>query len=168
MAVEPTSPANGKTRVTDATRIPMSSGQQKLSVPEIPGYVQHWMKGTPERIQQALQGGYEFVEESATRQINLGIGGDAKKSGNTDLGTRVSALAGGDETTPDGQPMRLYLMKIRQEWYDEDQRIQASRSESFREALQKGQDMTANPGDSSNRYVGKNTTMFDPKPIRRI
>jgi hypothetical protein len=145
----------------------MGAGQQKLSVPEIPGFHLHWMRGEPERLQQALQGGYEFVEEHETRQTSLSLGGDAKKSGNTDMGTRVSALAGA-ETGNDGQPLRLYLMKIKQEWHEEDLKTQEARSNHVREALIGGQDMKPNPGDTSNRYVGKsNTNMFQPKPIRR-
>ena len=170
MAIEAVSPANGKERVTDKTRIPMASGQQKLSVPDIPGYHLHWMMGTPDRLQQALQGGYEFVEESETRQINLQIGGDAKKSGNSDMGTRVSSLAGSEIGT-DGQPVRLYLMKIKQEWHEEDLRIQAGKSNHVREALLKGQIGAEQDTDNDNahRYVGQQTNrnMFQPKPIRR-
>lgn len=168
MAVEPTSPANGKTRVTERTRIPMSSGQQKLAVPEIPGYHLHWMLGTPERIQQALNAGYLFVDQSETDLVNLQIGGDAKKSGNTDLGSRISALAG-SEIGIDGQPVRLYLMKLPQEFRDADLKAQEAKSDLVRQAILKGDVEGGANGDTSNRYVGNqtNTNMFQPKPIRR-
>jgi len=167
MAIEPVSPASGRAKITNENRVPMSSGQQKLSVPEIPGFHLHWMRGTPDRLQAALQGGYEFVSLEETRQTNLTLGGDAKKSGNTDMGTRVSHISGGDAIV-DGQPERLYLMKIREEWWQEDEKNRISHSDNIRQALNRGLDTEANPSDTSNRYVGKQTTnMFQPKAIRR-
>ena len=46
----------------DRTRVPMSTAQQKLSVPEIPGFHLHWMMGSPSRIAQAMKAGYTFVD----------------------------------------------------------------------------------------------------------
>lgn len=170
MAVETVSPANSPSRVTDRTRIPMSTGQQKLSVPEIPGYHLHWMRGEPERIQQAMAAGYTFVEQNETTQVNLSIGGDAKKSGNTDLGSRISALAG-SELGNDGQPLRLYLMKLPQEWHEEDNKAQEDKSNHIRQALLRGQmgsEKDTNSSDTQSRYVKESTNMFQPKTIRRI
>ena len=96
MAIEAQSPANAAPRVTDRTRIPMSTPRQKLSVPEIPGYYMYWMKGTPDRLEQALDSGYEFVDRKETTLSNHLIGGDTKLEGNSDLGSRVSVLAGED------------------------------------------------------------------------
>lgn len=168
MAVEPTSPANGKARKAERQRIPMSTGQQKLAVPEIPGYHLHWMLGTPERIQQAQNAGYTFVDQDETELVSLQIGGDARKTGNTDLGTRVSALAG-SEIGIDGQPVRLYLMKLPQEYREDDLRAQEAKSNHVREAIQAGDVDAGQGGDRSNRYVGSQTSsnMFQPKPIRR-
>ncbi len=172
MATETNSPANGATRVSDRKRIPMSVPRQKLAAPEIPGYHLHWMKGTPDRLQQAEQGGYEFVDASETAVSNVSLGGDASRSGSTDLGTRVSVLAG-DEVGPDGQPIRLYLMKIREEWHQEDLLAQGEHSERLRATLMAGKmgaEQDKNASDTSARYVGQQTThnMFVPKPIRRV
>lgn len=171
MAIEPVSPANGEARITDSNRIPMSSGQQKLSVPDIPGYHLHWMRGTPDRLQAALQGGYEFVDQSETRQTNLLLGGDATQSGNTDMGTRVSVIAG-EEVGSDNQPVRLYLMKLKQEWHEQDMQSQEGKSERLRKTLLSGgmgQGKHEGDGDADSRYVGAQTSrnMFQPKPIRR-
>ena len=169
MAIENVSPSNGASRVTDRTRIPMSTGQQKLSVPEIPGYHLHWMRGEPERIQQAMAAGYTFVEADETNQVNLSLGGDAKKSGNTDLGTRISALAG-SELGNDGQPLRLYLMKLPEEWHQEDLKAQEDKSNHIRRALMSGKigaENDTNSSDTNSRYVKEASNMFQPKPIRR-
>lgn len=172
MAVNEVSPANGTSRVSDRVRIPMSVPQQKLSVGEIPGYYLHWMRGDPERIGQALRGGYEFVEESELpgRIHNANVGADSAKSGNSDLGTRVSVVAGG--LGDDGQPSRLILMKIQKEWHEEDVKAQDKQNDSLRQALHAGSiGSDKEPGSDANlRYVGSRSStnnMFSPNPQRR-
>ena len=161
-------------------RIPMSLPRQKLSVPEIPGYHLHWMLGTPERIAQALEAWYEFVDENEATMENVDIGGDTLKSGNTDLGSRVSRGAGSDIGT-DGQPVRLYLMKIKQEYWEEDQKILGESNArvadtlmaNFRSGTMVGPDGVTQPAnmDTSHRYVDiartKEPDFFKPK-VRRV
>ena len=171
MAIEAQSPANAAPRVTDRTRIPMSTPRQKLSVPEIPGFSLYWMKGTPDRLGQALQSGYEYVDASETALSNHSLGGDARKDGSTDLGSRVSVIAG-EDIGVDGQPIRLYLMKIKEEWHQEDLRAQAGASEKLRDQLTAGKvgaEAYKGAGDVQSVYVGKESSpnMFQPKPIRR-
>lgn len=157
MAIKETSPANKRIDVSDKTRIPMNNAEQKLSVPEIPGYNLHWMMGTPSRIEQALRSGYTFVEHEETDLKNLDLAGDARHSGNSDLGTRVSMLASpvGGNLGDDGQPLRLYLMKLPLEWHKEDQRKHEERELKFREAITHGAVGTENMAskDLANRYV---------------
>ena len=165
------SPANGPARATERSRIPMSVPRQKLSVDDIPGYHLHWMKGTPDRLEQALQAGYEFVQRSETLLANHAIGGDSKEDGGTDLGSRVSVSAG-EEFDGEGQPVRLYLMKIKEEWHQEDLKAQEQRSESVRNAMLQGQlgrEQDTGAGDNAARYVGSQTNrnMFQPRTIRR-
>ncbi len=168
MAIDKVSPANGPERKTDRVRIPMSSGQQKLAVPEIPGYYLHWFRGEPERIQAALNAFFEFVDESETSQNNLSLGGDAKKSGNTDMGTRVSTLAG-SELGQDGQPLRMYLMKLPWHLHEEDLKSQEAKNDNIRQSLNQGTIGTegVNNSDMKSRYVKESSNMFQPKPIRR-
>lgn len=128
-------PANSVERpVAERKRVPMTLPVLKLEVPEIPGYHLHWMEGTMQRIGQAERAGYEFVDESEVQINNSLLGGDATKSGNTDMGSRVSVIAG-KEIGGDGQPVRLYLMKQKQEWYEEDQKILERRNTSIAETL---------------------------------
>jgi len=135
-------------------RIPMSVPVQKLEVADMPGFHLHWFTGSPDRIQRALDGGYEFVDEREMQINNVSIGGDSAVSGNTDMGSRVSIVSG-QEVGKDGQPVRLILMKIRSEWWDEDQKLVEQRNTKVRDSLMGGmvgaeQDK---PGDAQHRYV---------------
>jgi hypothetical protein len=155
---------------TDAERkrIPMSVPVQRLEAPEIPGYHLHWFLGTSERLERAIQGGYEFVDERELKINNVSLGGDSTVSGNTDMGSRVSVLSG-QEVGKDGQPTRLILMKIKQEWFEEDQKLVDARNEKVAEALRGGKygEEKENPNDVRLRYVDKSRTaipdLFTPK-----
>jgi len=144
-------------------RIPMSVPSLKLAVPEIPGYHTHWFKA--ENVPRALQAGYVFVDrdETATQFAEL-AGGE-----NQDMGTRVSAYAG-HEFDMQGQPQRLYLMKLLNEHWEEDQRTLEGRSEQMLDALRRG--LPANEGgvDNSHRYIPEhaeaNRNVFRPRKIR--
>lgn len=134
------SPADAKSnsgKFADRKRIPMTLPQQKLAVPELPGYFTYWMLGKPERLQAADNAGYEFVHEDEIDVNNISLGGDAAKSGNTDMGSRVSVLASatGDGESSGGQPLRLYLMKQKLEWHLEDQGILERQNEGIANAL---------------------------------
>lgn len=129
----------GSTLADGRKRVPMTLPTQRLAVPEIPGYHTHWMLSNPDRIQQALNAGYEFVEQAEVAgklSVRL-IGGKAEDSTSSDMGSRVSTLAnptgGGD--LDGGQPARLILMKQKLEWYEEDQRLLQARNDSVVDAL---------------------------------
>lgn len=159
-------PANAVGKpVEERKRVPMTLPMLKLEVPEIPGYHLHWMRGTPDRIAQAEKAGYEFVDESEVDINNTSLGGDATKSGNTDLGSRVSQIAG-EEIGADGQPIRLILMKQKLEWYEEDQKILQRRNDSIADTLLAGmqsgtvggQDQGEMTADVAQRYVDSKRT----------
>lgn len=174
-AAKALNPADGKVSTRERKRIPMSLPRQQLQVPTIPGYVTYWMRGTPDRLVQAQSAGYEFVTSTEVNLNNFDLGGDASKSGNTDMGTRVSVLAsrsGTGEVSADGQPLRLYLMKLKEEWAREDQQALDERSAATVRALTGGAigaDKDA-ATDRSKRYVDhKRTSLPDFfKPKRSI
>ena len=151
-ATNQVNPSLVKDSKAERTRIPMSLPQQKLSVPDIPGYHLHWMNGNPGRISQALAAGYEFVEPGEVEVNNFGLADNAGADGNTDMGTRVSIVSGQD-VGQDGQANRLYLMKIRQDWWGEDQAKLEDRNEQIATTLRGGADVGNNPNGSENRYV---------------
>ena len=163
------SPANNAAPAAERKRIPMSTPQQKLAVAEIPGYYCYWFRGTPDRLGRAIQGGYEFVTPEEAHLTNFSLGGDGTENGNTDMGTRVSIIAG-EEVGADGQPVRLYLMKIKEEWHQEDVAIQAKSSETLIDVLKAGKvgsEKDIDSSDRSARYATTSGNMFTPKPLRR-
>lgn len=153
------------TTAAERKRVPMTAPVLKLYVPDLPGYHLHWMRGDAGRLAQAEKAGYEFVDSSEVDINNVLLGGDATKSGNTDMGSRVSVIAG-QETGGDGQPVRLYLMKQKQEWYEEDQKILESRNDqiaqtltaNFRQGTVGGKADGETSEDMQNRYVNKTRT----------
>ena len=149
-------------------RIPMAVPVQRLEAPDIPGYHLHWFISSSDRLQRALDGGYEFVDERELKINNVSLGGVSTQSGNTDMGSRVSVVSG-QEVGKDGQPTRLILMKIKQEWFEEDQKLVDARNEQVAAALRGGMlgaEKDA-PGDTQLRYVDKARTklpdLFTPK-----
>lgn len=158
MEIKKINPANaaGKSDA-ERKRIPMSVPVQRLEAPEIDGYHLHWFLGTQERLQRALDAGYEFVDEREMKINNVSLGGDSTASGNTDMGSRVSVVSG-QEVGKDGQPTRLILMKIKLEWYEEDQKLVDQRNARVADSLLSGSIGSEGQGDSSHRYVDKSRT----------
>ena len=142
-------------------RIPMSIPVQRLEVADIPGYHLHWFLSTPERLQRAIDGGYEFVDERDVKVNAVSLGGDSAISGSTDMGSRVSIVSG-QEVGKDGQPTRLVLMKLKQEWWDEDQVLVEAKNTKVRDSLVGGMIGAENdrPGDTQHRYVDKTRTQI--------
>jgi len=137
---------------TDRKRVPMSTAQLKLSVPEIPGFHLHWMMGTPSRIAQATKAGYTFVDTDEVDVVNSGLADDASKNGNTDMGSRVSLVAGSD-TGEDGKEQRLYLMKLPIEYWEDDQRDLEAKNEQIASTIRGGGDVGGSTNGSENRYI---------------
>ncbi len=168
----PGNPANKPPlRVTEATRRPMSLPDLKLQIPEIPGYYLYWF--TDELIEGALAAGYEFVDHEEVMVTNTGIANDLEQHGSTDLGSRVSVVAGG---TVRGtvQAQRLYLMKLRQEWRDKDVQKLAEVNEKIAIALRSGGQGLTNanapderPEDRGKRYLKQGQDMFYPRQTRK-
>lgn len=144
-------------------RIPMSVPNLRLTVPEIPGYKLRWMRGDVQRIAQATAGGYEFVAPEEVNLNTFGLGNGPEHSGNGDLGNRVSVAAGGGDIT-NGQATRLYLMKIRDEFWMEDEEQIAQSTERLAAQLRGDAGFAQAGGDNSNRYSkGENRNMFQPR-----
>jgi len=146
-------------------RIPLSVPERKLEVPEIPGYYLRWFRGTPGRLAQAERAGFEHVHPDEIQLNNVSIGGDAKKDGNTDMGSRVSVIEG-SEVDGGGQAVRMYLMKQKMEYYLEDREIINRRNDYVAEALTSayrtgtvgGQVPGETAADLNSRYVDPRRT----------
>lgn len=156
-----TNPANNKDKkVLPEGFMPMSSASKTLEVPERLGYHRRWFRGEPGRIARAQRAGYTFVHPDDVELNNFDLGGDAKTSGNSDLGTRVSVISG-DGADSTGQASRMYLMECPLEYYEASRSIIETRNEDIADALKGG---TTSGGDeetasdASNRYVDKKRT----------
>lgn len=120
----------------NTVRIPPGQPRLKLTVKGLKknerGY---WAK--PDQFEELIEGGYVFVHKDG-----IEVGTD--KSGNTDLGSLVSKPAGSDGS-------RLYLLKIRKDWYDENQAIK-------QREITRNESQMLNPEEGNNQYIpgGKN------------
>ena len=117
--------------------------QLKLGInKEIPGYHLHIMVDANNRIKEAIDNGYEFVTPK-----EVGGVGENVVSHNGDLGDKVRFLL--NPRTGEGSDKYGYLMKIRQEWYLEDQAALQTKNNQIDIAIRKGK-VTAT---DSNFYV---------------
>lgn len=149
-------PANKPSRRIEAgKRIPMSLPHLKLQVPDLPGYHLHWMRGDAQRINQALAGGYEFVEKDEVALNTFGVADDPEDAEGSDLGSRISVFGGNDGS-------RLYLMKIKLEYWNEDRKAESDRQEKVAELLRGDKGIAAPGGDNSQRYSRNNRNIFQP------
>ena len=128
-------------------RIPFGIPRSKLSVSvDVPGYHLHWVNDEGGRVFAAEQGGYEFVTP--------------QEVGREGSDTRVRVHVG---TTESGDGLFAYLMKIRQEWYEEDQAEIQKNLDQVEYAIKNG---TFENDPSQNRYVKKDLMKFSSKVER--
>lgn len=99
------------------TRVPLGTKRTRLYAKERPGYVRRWVNDEAGRLSRAVDGGYEFVTDPNMRSDESG---------------KVCTQAGTDST---GAPMKVYLMEIRREWYEEDQAEKQARVDEIDRAI---------------------------------
>jgi len=139
-------PANEREKaVTERTRIPMSIPNQHLAVPDIPGFHTHWFLS--KNVHRALRAGYEYVNPEEVELVAYGLADDLAGGGSSDLGTRISHIAS-SQVDNTGQPERLYLMKLRQEWWDDDQKLIEKANDRIAAALRGGDPVNESERDA--------------------
>jgi hypothetical protein len=119
--------ATGDIRPPRRRANPFGTHEQKLSYVPRPGYYRYWFNDVPNRIAQALEGGYTHV-----------VGKDGKNV------TRRVGIA------QDGSALWAYLMEIQQEWYDEDMAAQQVEIEKVEAAMRRG---AVPGGNAEGQYV---------------
>jgi hypothetical protein len=153
-----------------APRVPMSTARRRLYAPEIPGYRLYWFHA--DNVQAAIGAYYEFVKPDEVHTNQLNVANPATQPGGTDLGSRVSLIADKHE---DGQPARAYLMKIKVELFEEDQKEIAARNASIMQAifgneelgpLKVGEGGAVSAADPFT-YVDKRKTALFNRPVRK-
>lgn len=139
-------------RGLDGERVPLGVPHLKLTVRDyqgqLQGYVGRWINDKPGRIQRAIQGGYMPVYRDA---LEVGEGEDY----NPDQSTWVCQEVGTQES---GQPLRAYLMKIKEAWYNEDQAKKQQSIDDIDRSILGGQ---INEQSGDGRYVKQ--VSYNPK-----
>ena len=110
----------------------------KLSVRnQIPGYHLHVFTDAGSRIQEAMDSGYEFVTPTEVGGVSENV-----VSRNGDLGERIRYLV---NPRAEGTEQYGYLMKIRQEWYEQDQAELQAKNNRIDESIRSGKVTGNNP-----------------------
>lgn len=144
---------------TRRERIPFGVPQSRLTVANTdPSFVYRWVNDDGKgRIDRAVAGGYEFVQSEADQKV-----GSGSADGNSDVGSKVSRIVG---TSESGGGMRAYLMRIKKEWYDEDQRRKQKEGPDMIEAaIRRG---TLNQSGDDNRYIPSEGIAVNSKLMQR-
>ena len=110
-----------------STRVPLGVSRPKLAVSKREGYVRRWVNDVEGRIQGAEQGGYQFAEDKSMQ-----IGSPDIDNVNRDLGARVSRVV--DKSTG----TKAYLMEIKKEFHEEDQRAKMQEVDETESAIKRG------------------------------
>jgi hypothetical protein len=127
---------------TRRERTPFSANRKRLEVAtKEKGFVYRWFNDQDDRIQRAQDAGYEFVKKGTTEVGDKEVG-----RGNTDLNSRTSTVVG---RTAQSQPIRAYLMRIPEAWYQEDQEAKEATNAMVDEAIRAG---TAGGASIKNQY----------------
>lgn len=100
--------------------------KSRLSVnKEIEGFHLRWINDEPGRIQEALNSDYSFVTPEEVGRVPVD---------RDDQKVKELVGVGRDDSTP----LYAYLMKIPQEWYEEDKIERGSLQDKFDEAIRQG------------------------------
>ena len=89
-AFNPANPGGVAAEPARRRRIPLSIPRRRLEVDPIPGFVLYWFKES--NIPIAIEGGYDFVDQTEVRLVDVNQANPADSSGSTDLGSRVSII----------------------------------------------------------------------------
>jgi hypothetical protein len=139
-----TAVTEGGDRATRKRRNVFNGTEAKISVrTQIDGYHLHVFTDTGGRIQEALDNGYEFVRPNEVGGVSENV-----VSRNGDLGERIRYLV---NPRAEGTEQYGYLMKIRQEWFEEDQAELQAKNNLIDAAIRKG------------KITGENSSFYTPR-----
>jgi len=108
-------------------RKPFGSMQLKMAYEKREGFHDHWFNDIPGRIDRATEAGYEHVKDKDGKNVSRVVG-----------------------TSPEGGPLTAYLMRIPEEWYSEDMKLEQAIIEEREELMRRGKFEAPEKG-----YVGQ-------------
>lgn len=121
-------------------RIPLGRFRRKLEVSggKIPdSKVGRWLNDTPGRLQDALQGGYQFVSNPTAK---VGEGATNERDPNSQY---ISRVVGKDAS---GAPLKAYLMLIDKDLYEQDQKEKLKQVDEIEKSYKRGNDQFGKVG----------------------
>ena len=110
-------------------RVPFGSHRQRLQTEKRKGFERHWFNDTEDRIQRAMDAGYNFVLDT-----NVSVGEGEIHQGSTDLNGKVSKIVSKGGKTP----IRAFLMEIPEHFYVADQADKEKRNRMVDDAIRAG------------------------------
>ena len=136
-------------------RVPLGQLRSKLTVPEHvlekDRFVYRWMCDRQGRLPNAEAGGYNFVLDPEMK-VEVGEGQDGRDK----MSTAICRTVG---THQDGSPMKAYLMRIRRDWYEKDQKEKQAQLDEVDAAIAGGE-IARQPDDK--RYIGSQGIQYKP------
>jgi len=143
------------TREDRTKRVPLGTLRAKLTIPkdliDETRFQGRFVVDRPGRLQAAQDGGYTFVQDP-NMTVEVGEGTDGRDKMSTSICRQVGTHEG-------GKPMMAYLMKIRREWWEKDQREKQAEVDKTDRAIQEGT-VASQPGDK--RYIGSQGITYKP------
>ena len=123
-------------------RVPFADSRNKLEVrykdsDMLKKWYCHWFNTDGDRVDRALQAGYQFVARDEVH----GFGDGPTDETNTDLGDKVSRVVGRGEGN---EPIRAVLMKLDMKYRKDDMKTKEERNRLVDEAINAGRAGGAN------------------------
>ena len=108
-------------------RKPLGSPVSKLAVKTRAGYVRRWINDASNRLHLAIEAGWEHVE--------TGEAAVSDAAQEADSSTHINQVVG---THDNGEPLIAYLMEIKVEWYNADQKEKQKQLDAVDESIRQG------------------------------
>ena len=129
-------------------RVPLGVPRLKMAVDKRDGYKRRWINDSAGRLNQALEGGYNFVPRDDATFKDEDVGNQ-----NTSLNNAMCKVVNSDGT-------KAYLMEISRSFYESDQLAKEENINKTEDGLRQGADAHGKPG-TDGRYVPEEGIKID-------
>ena len=121
-------------------RVPLGVPRLKMAVSNRPGFERRWVNDKGDRLNQAMEGGYNLVPRDGAKFIEEDV-----INRNDSLNNAISKPVNSGE-------LKAYLMEIPTALYKADQKVKADDINKTEEDLRRGEDTHGQPGVDG-RYI---------------